>query len=122
MSIPSYIVNTSSAVSRNTIDSSSHQINAVPFGGSCLTTIVLSSSASIPVVGDINYVKFYNSATATSADTPILKLPLLTNQSLTIDANLGFNNGCCVRATHLWADSDTTAPTENITGAFFLRV
>jgi hypothetical protein len=122
MSIPSYIVNTSSAVSRNTIDSTSHQINAVPFGGSCLTTIVLSSSASIPVVGDINYVKFYNSATATSADTPILKLPLLTNQSLTIDSNLAFNNGCCVRATHLWADSDTTAPTENITGAFFLRV
>ena len=113
-------INTTTAVSRTTIDLTSHQIKAS--GTGTVTTMTLSSNLLAATLGTINFVKFYNSPTATNADTPILKIGLLSNQSLTIDANISFTNGCCVRASALWADSDTTVPTENITGAFFLRV
>ena len=113
-------INTTTAVSRTTIDLTSHQIKAS--GSGTVTTLTISSNLIAATLGTINFVKFYNSPTATNADTPILKVGLLSNQSLTIDANISFTNGCCVRASALWADGDTTAPTENISGAFFLRV
>jgi len=117
---PVTTINTTTAVSRTTIDLTSHQIKAS--GSGTITTMTLSSNLLAATLGTINFVKFYNLPTATQTDTPILKVGLLSNQSLTIDANISFTNGCCVRASNLWADSDTTAPTENITGAFFLRV
>jgi hypothetical protein len=117
---PVTTINTTTAVSRTTIDLTSHQIKAS--GSGTITTMTLSSNLLAAALGNINFVKFYNLPTATQTDTPILKVGLLSNQSLTIDANISFTNGCCVRASNLWADSDTTAPTENITGAFFLRV
>jgi len=117
---PVTTINTTTAVSRTTIDLTSHQIKAS--GSGTITTMTLSSNLLAATLGTINFVKFYNLPTATQTDTPILKVGLLSNQSLTIDANISFTNGCCVRASNLWADSDTTVPTENITGAFFLRV
>ena len=113
-------INTTTAVSRTTIDLTSHQIKAS--GSGTVTTMTLSSNLLAATLGTINFVKFYNLPTATDADTPILKIGLLSNQSLTIDANISFTNGCCVRASALWADNDVTVPTENITGSFFLRV
>ena len=117
---PVTTINTTTAVSITTIDVTSDQIKAS--GSGTITTMTLSSNLLAATLGTINFVKFYNSPTATNADTPILKVGLLSNQSLTIDANISFTNGCCVRASVLWADNDTIAPTENITGAFFLRV
>ena len=84
-----------------------------------IKTMTISSNYASAATGDIVYLKFYATTTADETDTPILKVPLLTNQSVTITPEISFYE-LCVRATLLWADGDTTGPTSNISGSFFI--
>jgi hypothetical protein len=75
----------------------------------CLTSIYLANNH----LSDTRYVKFYNSASATSSDTPIMTFNVLPMFPFTIPMTFPtrFSTACCVRATTGVADNDNTAPT-----------
>ena len=108
-------INNTSGISLTDINLTSQQIQAT---AGDIQTIVLTSDTNIESY-DVNYVKFYNSATATFSNTPIFKIAIKDNQSISFTPNIYFSTGLCVRASSLWADSDVTAPTSDISGSFF---
>lgn len=61
------------------------------------------------------YVKFYNKASATQADTPVMRLPIPGGAAANVSYTdgLGFTTAISVRGTTGVADSDTGAPTAN---------
>ena len=108
-------LNNTSGISLTEINLTSQQIKAAEGD---IQTIVLTSDTNTESYG-VNYVKLYNSATATFTNTPIFKIAIKDNQSISFTPNIYFSTGLCVRASSLWADSDVTAPGSDISGSFF---
>ena len=68
-----------------------------------------------------SYVKFYNSASASSASSPIATLAVHKDSSTSIVCNMNFSNALCVRATDQWAVSDNTNPSGTIVITAFIN-
>jgi predicted enzyme related to lactoylglutathione lyase len=102
----------------DTINATSQTIAIASIGNQILNSLTISSSEPASLSGNISFLKFYNNVTATEVDTPILKVGILSNQSLTLSPAILFG-ALCVRATALWDDIDTTAPNGVIYGTFF---
>jgi len=64
---------------------------------------------------DFAYLKLYQAATATSASTPVLTLPIPPNSGNVFEVNYNsVSGGACLRATLNIADNDNNAPTSNV--------
>jgi hypothetical protein len=100
------------------INSTGQTIALSVMGNQIFKSLTISCSDLGGICSDISFLKFYNLVTATETDTPILKVGILSNQSLVLSPDI-LMGALCVRATALFADADTTGPNGNICGSFF---
>tara|TARA_R110000868_G_scaffold80217_3_gene228141 strand:- start:5760 stop:7175 length:1416 start_codon:yes stop_codon:yes gene_type:complete len=82
-----------------------------------LHTVVISS---IPTGTTFDYLKFYNSSSATEASTPLMTIPIKAGESLTFVADMNFSAGLCVRATDAYSSASTDAPISIINITVFI--
>ena len=101
------------SVSLNSIGLTSQTIRT---SAGVLHTVVISSN---PMGIAFDYLKFYNSSSATDASTPLMTIPIKAGESLTFVADMNFSAGLCVRATDIY-NSGGYAPISLISITVFI--
>jgi len=109
---PTYSISTDSA--------SNTSQNIRSSGGVVHTIVITSVNTTFPLPSTCDYVKFYNSSSATAADGPLFTVPIRYGERLVFQADMNFSSGLCVRATSLYAVGDTSVPASTIYITSFL--
>lgn len=103
------------------IDSASNTSQNIRSSAGVLHTVIITSvNTTFPLPSTCDYVKFYNSSSATSADAPLATLPIRYGERLVFQADMNFSAGLCVRATSLYSISDASVPASTIYVTNFL--
>lgn len=100
------------SVSIDTITNTSQTIRSS--AGVLHTVIITSLNTSFPLPSLCDYVKIYNSSSATSSDTPLATFPIRYGEHLIFQADMNFSAGLCVRATSSYASGDNSVPASTI--------
>jgi hypothetical protein len=103
------------------IDSAGNTSQPIRTSAGVLHTVIITSvNTTFPLPSTCDYVKIYNSSSATSADSPLAILPIRYGERLVFQADMNFSAGLCVRATSLYSISDASVPASTIYLTCFL--
>ena len=103
------------------IDSASNTSQTIRASAGVVHTVIITSlNTSFPMPSLCDYVKIYNSSSATSGDTPLATIPIRYGETITFQADMNFSAGLCVRATSAYVISDTSVPGSTIYLTCFL--